>query len=195
MQNWLDLVGAVLPLNPMVRGSGLTAYLLLFISVAGGLVLSLQWIPAKYRPAFFSYHRLFSQAALLMTLLHALTFFAAKYAAVSWLDMLVPFWAQRHTAEIGVGIIATYIMALLVVTSGQTVMKALRFENWRLVHILSYAAYWLALYHSVALAKSGNALFLNGLYPATVGLVSALTLLRLWKLVGRLQTSHENSAG
>ena len=63
MSNWIDFIGSVLPLNPMISGSGLTAYLLLFASVAGGLAMSLQWIPAKRRAVFLSYHKFISQAA------------------------------------------------------------------------------------------------------------------------------------
>ena len=195
MSNWIDLIGAVLPLNPMVSGSGLTAYLLLFASVVGGLAMSLQWVSSKRRAAFLSYHKLISQAAFLLVFIHALVFFLAKYKILGWQDVLIPFWAQFHRTEIAVGIIAAYFMILLIATSLRIAMRALRFENWRLVHMLSYVCFWLSVYHSAALAKGSNALFLAWIYPATVSLVAALTLLRLWKLGRRLQASDENSAG
>lgn len=195
MSHWIEITSQLIPWNSIVRGSGLAAYLLLFVSVAGGLMLSVQWISARSRPAFLSYHRLFSLASLIMTAIHVLAFVVAKKQILSWQDVLVPFWTAHYKMEIAVGILAAYIILLLAVTSTRAVMRSLRFDNWRLVHLLAFAGYWLALYHSVALAKSSNALFQSLLYPATVSLVTALILLRLWKAAGRLRAAHEHSAG
>ena len=179
----------------MVRGSGQAAYLLLFLIVASGLLLSMKMIPTRYRTGFLSYHRLISFATLIMILVHGLAFFIDKNQYLSWADVLVPFWTSHHTGEIAVGIIAVYTMGVIVVTSFRAIMKKLGWENWRLAHYLAFPCYLMSLYHSVALGKSSNALFMSVLYPATASIVIALTALRVWKAVERRRTANESSVG
>ena len=192
---WLHWAGEIFTTGSIVRGSGLAAYVLLFLIVAGGMALSMQLLSPRQRTVFLEYHRLISVAAVLMLVVHSLAFFLGKYEFLSWQDVLIPFWTKRHTAEIAVGIIATYMMAALIFSSFRSVMKAIRFDNWRLIHFFAFPCYWMALYHSVALAKSSNELFLSYVYPATASLVAALTLLRIWKLIERRFLADESAAG
>ena len=192
---WLHWAGEFFTAGNIVRGSGLAAYVLLFLIVAGGMALSLQLLSPRQRAVFLEYHRLISISAVLMLVLHALAFFIGKYEFLTWQDVLIPFWTQRHTAEIAVGILAAYMMGALLLTSFRSVMKAIRFDNWRLIHFLAFPCYWMALYHSVALAKSSNSLFLSYVYPSTASLVAGLTLLRIWKLVERRLATNESAAG
>ena len=179
----------------MVRGSGQAAYLLLFLIVAGGLLLSMKMIPSRYRTGFLSYHRLISFASLIMILFHGLAFFIDKNQYLSWTDVLVPFCISHHTAEIAAGIITVYTMGVIILTSFRAVMKKLGWENWRLAHYLAFPCWLMSLYHSVALGKSSNALFMSVLYPATASIVIALTALRVWKAVERRRTENESSVG
>lgn len=192
---WLHWASDIFTASNMVRGSGLAAYTLLFLIVAGGMAISLQLLSPRQRTLFLEYHRLMSISAALMLVVHALVFFIGKYQFLTWQDVLIPFWTQRHSLEIGVGILSTYMMGALFLTSFRSVMQRLHFENWRLIHWLAFPCYWLALYHSVALDRSSNALFLSYVYPATASIVAALTLLRIWKMVERLFAAHESAAG
>ena len=195
MLNGLNQSLVIFSAGNMVSGSGQAAYVLLFLIVAGGLLMSMKLIPIRYRAAFLSYHRLISFATLLMIIIHGLAFFIDKNQYLSWADVLVPFWTSHHTWEIAAGIIAVYTMGVIVVTSLRAVMKKLGWENWRLAHYLAFPCYLISLYHSVALGKSGNALFMSVLYPATASIVIALTALRVWKAVERRRTANEGSVG
>ena len=195
MSNRLSDLLAVISTGDMVRGSGMAAYVLLFFIVFGGLILSLQWVPARQRTNYLTYHRLISFSALAMLLLHGLAFFIDKYAFVSWMDVLIPFWTQHKTLEIATGIIALYTMAALVLTSYRSVMKAIGYENWRATHYLAFPCFILSFYHGAMLSKSGNTLFLSWIYPATASIVISLLLMRVWKLVERRRPANENSAG
>lgn len=179
----------------MVRGSGMAAYILLFLIVAGGLLLSVKLVPARRRAVFLSYHRFITAATVILLLIHGAAFFISQYQYLSWADVLIPFWTQRHTWEIAAGIIAVYTMGVLFMTSLRSVMKTIGWGKWRITHYLAFPCYWIALYHSIALGKSNNALFLNYLYPATASIIIALTVLRIWKTVERRKTANENSAG
>lgn len=195
MYNGLQQSLVIFSAGNMVRGSGQAAYLLLFLIVAGGLLLSLKLIPSRHRAGFLSYHRLISFATLIMILVHGLVFFIDKYQYLTWADVLVPFRTSHHTWEIAAGIIAVYTMGVIVVTSLRTVMKKLGWENWRIAHYLAFPCFLISLYHSVALGKSGNVLFISVLYPATASLVIALTALRVWKAVERRRTANEGTVG
>ena len=195
MLNYLTNIGDVFSAAHIVRGSGMAAYVLLFAVVSGGLLLSLQFLPSKGRANFLAYHKSVSIAAGVMLLVHGLSFFLDKYKYLHWQDVLVPFWTNHKTVEIATGIIAAYILVALVVASLPSVMKAMRYENWRMFHYLAFACFWIALYHGVMLGKAGNELFLSFIYPATASLVTALTLMRIWKIVERWIPADESSAG
>ena len=195
MSNRLSDLLAVISTGDMVRGSGMAAYVMLFFIVSGGLILSLQWVPARQRANFLAYHRLISFSALALLLLHGLAFLIDKYALVPWMDVLIPFWTQRRTLEIATGIIALYTMVALVLTSYRSVMKAIGYENWRATHYLAFPCFLLSFYHSAMLSKSGNALFLSWIYPATASIVVSLLLMRIWKLIERRRSVNENSTG
>lgn len=179
----------------MVRGSGLAAYILLFLIVAGGLLLSMKLVPTRHRVAFLSYHRLITFASIIMLVVHCAAFFIDKYKYLSWADVFIPFWTPHHTWEIAAGIIAVYTMGVIAITSVRSVMKKIGWENWQLAHYLAFPCYLIALYHSVALGKSSNVLFMSLLYPATVSIILSLTALKAWKVVERRQTANEGSIG
>ena len=179
----------------MVRGSGLAAYILLFLIVAGGLLLSMKLVPTRHRAAFLSYHRLITFASIIMLVVHCAAFFIDKYKYLSWADVFIPFWTTHHTWEIAAGIIAVYTMGVIAITSVRSVMKKIGWENWKLAHYLAFPCYLIALYHSVALGKSSNVLFMSLLYPATVSIILSLTALKVWKVVERRQTANESSIG
>lgn len=191
VQHSVDIFSA----GNMVRGSGMAAYILLFLVVAGGMMISLKLPPIRWRGGFLVYHRLITIAAMVMLLIHGLAFFIDKYQMLSWADVLIPFWIKRHSGEIAAGIIAVYTMGIITGSSHRSVMKSLGWEKWRKIHYLAFPCYWIALYHSVTLSKSSNALFLSFFYPATAGIVIALTGLRIWRAVERRKSMNEHSVG
>ena len=119
----------IFSVGSMVRGSGLAAYILLFLIVAGGLLLSMKLIPTRHRAAFLSYHRLITFATLFMLAIHALAFYIDKYNYLSWADIFIPFWTQHHTLEIAAGIFAVYTMVVITMTSVRSVMKRFGWEH------------------------------------------------------------------
>ena len=185
----------IFSVGSMVRGSGLASYILLFLIVAGGLLLSMKLIPTRHRAAFLSYHRLITFASLIMLAIHALAFFIDKYQYLSWADIFIPFWTPHHSWEIAAGIVAVYTMVVITMTSVRSVMKKLGWEHWKIAHYLAFPCYLISLYHSVALGKSSNVLFMSFLYPATTSIIIALTALRVWKAFERRKTANESSVG
>lgn len=194
MSNWLKIVTDVFSTWHIARGTGLTAYVLLFLITGGGLALSLQLVPPKIRAAFLGLHRNTAVAAVIMLLLHGSILIFDRHVAFSLADVWVPFWASQKTLEMATGIIAFYTLAALVFTSLRSVMKAIGFENWRFTHYLAFPCYVLALYHGIMLGTDSGAPAIRFLYQSTASIILAMTLLRIGKSVGKKVAASENPA-
>ena len=194
MSNWLTIVTDVFSTWHISRGTGLTAYVLLFLITGGGLALSLQLVPPKIRAGFLGLHRTASIAAAIMLLLHGSILIFDRHVAFSLADVWVPFWASHKTLEMATGIIAFYTLAALVFSSLRSVMKAIGFENWRFTHYLAFSCYVLALYHGVMLGTDSGAPAIRFLYQSTASIILAMTLLRIGKSVVRKVAASENPA-
>ena len=192
MSNWLTIVTDVFSTWHISRGTGLTAYVLLFLITGGGLALSLQLVPPKIRAGFLGLHRTASIAAAIMLLLHGSILIFDRHVAFSLADVWVPFWASDKTLEMATGIIAFYTLAALVFSSLRSVMKAIGFENWRFTHYLAFSCYVLALYHGVMLGTDSGAPAIRFLYQSTASIILAMTLLRIGKSVGKRVAASAN---
>ena len=106
MSNWLTIITDIFSTWHIARGTGLTAYVLLFLITGGGLALSLQLVPPKIRAGFLGLHRTASIAAAIMLLLHGSILIFDRHVAFSLADVWVPFWASDKTLEMATGIIA-----------------------------------------------------------------------------------------
>jgi DMSO/TMAO reductase YedYZ heme-binding membrane subunit len=179
----------------IVRGSGMAAYLLLFSVIAGGMLLSVKWIPDRWRKGFLSYHRLLSLAAIVMVLIHGAAFFIGKYDYLALTDVLLPFGAKHQPWEFAAGIIAVYTMVIIAISSVHFLMKAMGWQKWRIAHHLAFPCYFLSLWHSAALAKPSHLMFLSLFYPATASVVIALALLQVWKALERRRAASGNTTG
>ena len=194
MSNWLTIVTDVFSTWHISRGTGLTAYVLLFLITGGGLALSLQLVPPKIRAGFLGLHRTASIAAAIMLLLHGSILIFDRHVAFSLADVWVPFWASDKTLEMATGIIAFYTHAALGFSSLRSVMKAIGCENWRFTHYLAFSCYVLALYHGVMLGTDSGAPAIRFLYQSTASIILAMTLLRIGKSVVRKVAASENPA-
>ena len=179
----------------IVRGSGMAAYIMLFSVVAGGMMLSVKWIPDRRRNEFLSCHRLLSLAAIVMVLIHGVAFFIGKYDYLSLTDVLLPFGAKHHPWEIAAGIIAVYTMVIIVISSVHSIMKSMGWQKWRIAHYLAFPCYFLSLWHSAALANPSHLMFLSFFYPATASVVIALALLQGWKALERRRAASGHITG
>lgn len=81
MSNWLTIITDVFSTWHIARGTGLTAYVLLFLITGGGLALSLQLVPPKIRAGFLGVHRTASIAAAIMLLLHGSILIFGRHVA------------------------------------------------------------------------------------------------------------------
>jgi methionine sulfoxide reductase heme-binding subunit len=212
--------------NPSVlwyvtRGAGLVSLLLLTAVVVLGILLSTRWASPTW-PRFLSQfmHRSLSLTAVVFLLLHILTAVLDPFAHLGLTDALIPFTSSYRTLWLGLGVVASELIAALVITS--LLRARLGFRTWRVVHWLAYASWPIAIVHglgtgtdarvgwallldagcvgtvllAVAMRLSGGPLRWIGL-RALAGLVTAAGTLGLavWTVTGPLQPGWARAAG
>lgn len=160
------------------RGSGFTALVLLTASVLLGLVTSVRWTSWAW-PRFLSQglHRNVSLLAALFLLIHIATSIIDPFAGLSVRDAVIPVGAGYRPLWLGLGVIATELFVAIVLTS--LLRRRLSFGVWRIVHLLAYASWPVAVLHGIGTGTDTKAVWAILLVAAcVVSVVAAL----VWRL-------------
>lgn len=163
----------------LMRASGVVSLLLLTTVFVLGIATTGRWRSARL-PGFaaVSLHRSLSLLAVVFLAVHVLTAVVDPYAAVGVAAVVVPFLAGRSAFWVGVGALSLDVVAALIVTSLLRARLGLRV--WRAVHWLAYAAWPLALGHSLGVGSDVGTLWLQALaVTCIVAVVAALA----WRAV------------
>jgi sulfoxide reductase heme-binding subunit YedZ len=212
--------------NPSVlwyvtRGAGLVSLLLLTAVVVLGILLSTRWASPTW-PRFLSQfmHRYLSLTAVVFLVLHIVTAVLDPFARLGITDALIPFTSAYRTLWLGLGVVASELIAALVITS--LLRASLGFRTWRVVHWLAYASWPIAVVHGLGTgtdARVGWALLLDAgcvgavlvamamrlsvgslrwaAVRAVAGLLTAAGTIALlfWTVTGPLQSGWARAAG
>jgi DMSO/TMAO reductase YedYZ heme-binding membrane subunit len=163
----------------VTRGSGAVALVLLTGSVALGVLTSLRASTARLpRFAVGSLHRNLTLLAILFVVLHVVTTVADGYAPIGLLDGVVPFASPYRPIWLGLGTVAFDLVLALVATSYLRMRIGAR--AWRSVHWLAYAAWPVALVHSLGTGSDARATWLVALAVASVLAVAGSVA---WRIV------------
>ena len=162
------------------RSAGLVAYALLWGSVVWGLLLSGRpagRLRARLQaPALFDAHQFLSNTALGFAFFHALVLIGDRYASFPLTAILAPFAGTYKPALVALGQIALWLSLFLSLSF--LVRRQIGQKRWRAFHYVSYAAYWLALLHSVAMGSDTNLSWVKWMY---IGSGAAVALLTVWR--------------
>jgi methionine sulfoxide reductase heme-binding subunit len=129
--------------------AGVVSLLLLTAVVVLGMLVDRRVrLPGLPRFASVSLHRCGSLLALAFLVLHIVTAVAGPQARVGALAAIVPFGSGYARGWLAAGVVASDLIAALVVTS--LLRRHLSYRVWRSVHWFAYACWPLALAHSIA---------------------------------------------
>jgi predicted ferric reductase len=139
------------------RASALVAYVLLWVSMASGLLISNKM--ARVWPGAFTafdLHQFTSLLGLAFALFHALILLGERYIGYSLVEILVPFaGAEYRPLWVGIGQVSFYVS--VVVSFTFYVRRQIGTKAWRLIHFLSYGTFGMAILHGVLSGTdSGN---------------------------------------
>jgi predicted ferric reductase len=162
----------------LMRATGATALVLLTLTVVMGIVNVRRWAPRGV-PRFLlqDAHRTLSLTVVVLVVVHVITAVVDKFVAIRLLDVLVPFAAHWKPLWVGLGALSLDVMAAVVVTS--LVRARLGLRAWRAVHWLAYAAWPLALLHSLGTGTDVAAGWMRWVALGCLAAVAAAVAVRL----------------
>jgi predicted ferric reductase len=154
------------------------AWGLLATSVLLGLLLSTKILGGRPRPAWLlDLHRYLGGAAVVFTAIHVATTVADSYVHFGLAEILVPFIGSWHPVAVGWGIVATYLLVAVELTSLLRARLPLRL--WRATHYLSFPLFALASVHSLTAGTDRHALLFRLVIPLGMALIAGITVVRV----------------
>jgi methionine sulfoxide reductase heme-binding subunit len=132
----------------ITRSAGVTAYLLLWLSVVWGLALPTRLLDGWLGRAFtFDFHQVISLLALGFTGLHIVVLLFDSYLPFNFVQLLVPFLSPYRPIWVGLGSLALYISILVTVTF--YLRRRMIFSVFRAIHTTSLLAFLGAALHGL----------------------------------------------
>ncbi|MDQ7030206.1 MAG: ferric reductase-like transmembrane domain-containing protein [Ardenticatenia bacterium] len=166
----------------LARSSGVTAYVLLWFSMAFGVMMTNKMARVwPGGPTAFDLHQYTSLLGLTFALFHAIILLGDTYIEAGLTNVLTPFgYTGYRPLWVGIGQVAFYLMA--VIAFSFYVRQLIGRRMWRLLHYLSFITFVAALGHGIMAGTDTSSAFMQGLYWTTGGGLLFLTLYRM--LVG-----------
>jgi len=173
--------GSLSPLTwYLIRSSGITLYLLLWLTVVLGLGLTTSALDRfGGRGVIFSLHRFVTELAYAGLALHLATLALDEYVPFGPADLAVPFRAMDGDSWVALGVIAAWGLVIIGFSCGAGWF--LNYRGWRVLHALAFPLYLIALMHGVGSGADRGSDWLFGLYLGTFGTVCFLALYRLFR--------------
>ncbi|MEX1030319.1 MAG: ferric reductase-like transmembrane domain-containing protein [Paenibacillaceae bacterium] len=131
----------------VIKASGFTSLLLLFISICFGAFCYGKLLSPRYKMPLMIIHQGSGWLGLLTGMLHGMVLTIDKYEPFSLTSILIPFTAKIHPFANGLGTIALYLIFIVIVTSDA--MKVIGKNLWRKIHLLTYPALVLSVAHGI----------------------------------------------
>ena len=160
----------------LARSSGLTAYVLLTLSVLAGLVVKSRPFRSLKPAAVTDLHRLLALLGLGALAGHAAALVLDTTVQVSVLGLFVPGLVSYRPVWTSFGILAAELMVL--VYASFSMRKRIGAKNWRRLHWATYGIFALATVHGLAAGTDSARPWAFGLYVGAVAAVAAATAWR-----------------
>ncbi len=163
----------------LARVGGFVAYVLVWLSVTFGLLLTSKvarvW-PGVGRAS--SIHRSLSVLALVYIVFHMLILLGDRYIGFSLISLLVPFATTAYRPFwVGLGQVAAYMLAIVAISS--YVRRRVGAKIWRVLHYITFILFYLALAHGLLAGTDAHTPWALGLYLSTGLITYALTVYRV----------------
>jgi predicted ferric reductase len=124
----------------ITRASGLTAYFLLWLSMAWGLALATKILQPVLEHLFtFDFHEYLSLLGLGFVGLHVIVLLFDKFLPFNLIQLLIPFTGTYRPLWVGLGIIGFYLFLLVTVTF--YIRQRIGQKLFRAIHVFSLLGY------------------------------------------------------
>ena len=161
----------------IIRAAGIGAYLMLFFSVAWGLIGTTSLFGKRIsKPNSILVHQFASTVGLILLAVHMAVLFLDTFMEFGLADLFVPMASAFRPVAITFGIVAMY--ATVVVLSSSWTRKYYSARWWRAIHLLAAPAFALALVHGVLAGTDTSRPWMWWIYVVTGSLTFFLIVLR-----------------
>lgn len=160
----------------LARASGITAYVVLTLSVLAGLVLKSRPFARLRAATVTEVHKTLALTGLGALVLHATSLVLDTTVKVSVPALLIPGLVSYRPAAVAAGVIAAWLMAL--VTASFWLRKRIGVRMWRRLHWVTYALFGLATFHGVTAGTDTARPWMHALYLGAAGAVAGATAWR-----------------
>jgi len=163
----------------MSRGSAMVGFILLWMSMALGLVITNKiarvW-PGG--PTAFELHEYVSLLGMGFVLFHALILMGDHYINYNLAQVLLPFASQNYRPFwVGLGQLGLYTWAI--VNGSFYMRRQIGTRTWRLIHFVSFVTFALAMVHGLASGADSNTVWGMSMYWITGGSLLFLLMYRI----------------
>jgi DMSO/TMAO reductase YedYZ heme-binding membrane subunit len=162
----------------LTRATGIVATVLLGLSLILGLLFSSRETGKRLRPNWWlDLHNMLGGLTLAFTVAHVVAVIIDPDAGFNIAQAVVPGQASDQPFAIAYGIIAAYLMVVVVATS----WPRLRFRRrvWRMLHLLSIPAGVLTIVHALQSGSDATTRWLQLLLAVLCGAFIYPTVLRI----------------
>ena len=165
----------------LARASGLTAYILLTLSVLAGLILKSRPFGRAVKGAYvLDLHRVLALLGLAALGLHGTALLLDKTVHMPVAGLFLPGSSPYRPVAVAFGVGAAELMALVVVSF--SVRKLIGQKRWRLLHWSTYAIFGLATAHGLLAGSDSAQPWARDLY---LGTVAAVVFATAWRALYR----------
>jgi sulfoxide reductase heme-binding subunit YedZ len=165
----------------LARASGLTAYLLLTLSVLAGLVVkSRPFGRALKTAAVTDVHRFFALLGLGMLVLHGVALVLDSTVHMPVAALFVPYLSSYRPTAVAFGVLAAELAALITVSF--SLRRWIGGRNWRRLHYATFLVFVMGTVHGLTAGTDSAQPWAFGLYLGAVGAVAFATA---WRVLGR----------
>jgi methionine sulfoxide reductase heme-binding subunit len=148
----------------LARATGITAFVLLTVTVALGVVTSLRWQTRNIPRFVIEYvHRNVTLVVLALIVIHVGTVVVDGFAPIGWIAAVVPFSSPYRPIWLSLGALGLDLLLAVAVTSW--LRHRVGFRVWRFLHWSAYASWLAVLVHALGTGtdtREGWALLVEG---------------------------------
>jgi predicted ferric reductase len=165
------------------RASGLVAWALVSASVLWGTALSTRLVRRRGATAWLlDVHRYLGLLSVVFVAVHVGALVGDNWVHFGTADVFVPMASSWRPGAVAWGVVATYLLVALEVTS--LLMRRLPRRVWHAVHVSSYALFLSATVHGFTSGADARQLAVRGGALTGAVLVAVATGVRVARLVG-----------
>ena len=161
----------------LTRSAGVGAYLMLYLSVAWGLLATTSLVTKRVsKQSSTAFHGFVASAGLMLVALHLVGLLFDRFVRFDALDLLIPYRATYRPFALTLGIAGLYAMVIVLTTSWTR--KHMRPAVWRAIHLAAVPAFAMSLLHGVLAGSDSARAGLTILYWTTGLSVLFLVIVR-----------------